>query len=252
MAQLAIKGHPTRGREIIELLIMLGGQNYSRNLLGGTEYNYYYIGNYSTISCIPKEKIDSSFVIFTLEEFLKKFPYKVGDKVNAPCKGCIKTITSMEWDTYLNTVTYKLDNRIYANIDKLKVVNDLHPYVVRKQPKYPKTYEECCEVLNIHPARNLQPSFFIDLTQYEKDLAYILNKLYELCICRYAYWKIAGDWKPEFRFGKKKYCIMTKDNKVISATVEETNRILVFPTEEMRDAFYENFKDLIETVKESL
>ena len=66
------------------------------------------------------------------------------------------------------------------------------------------------------------------------------------------YWKIADDWKPEFRFGKKKHCVMTKDNKVISATVEETNRILVFPTEEMRDAFYENFKDLIEQCKELL
>ena len=30
------------------------------------------------------------------------------------------------------------------------------------------------------------------------------------------------------------------------------NKILAFPTEEMRDAFYENFKDLIEQCKELL
>ena len=30
------------------------------------------------------------------------------------------------------------------------------------------------------------------------------------------------------------------------------NHILSFPTEEMRDAFYENFKDLIELCKEFL
>ena len=31
-----------------------------------------------------------------------------------------------------------------------------------------------------------------------------------------------------------------------------SSRVLVFPTEEMRDAFYNNFKDLIEQCKELL
>ena len=31
-----------------------------------------------------------------------------------------------------------------------------------------------------------------------------------------------------------------------------TNKVLIFPTEEMRDAFYENFKDDIEQCKELL
>lgn len=79
-----------------------------------------------------------------------------------------------------------------------------------------------------------------------------LEALRQLLIFRNAWWKMADDWRPEFRFGKKKYCIMTKDNKVISATVEETNRTLVFSTAEIRDAFYENFKDLIEHCKEFL
>jgi hypothetical protein len=34
--------------------------------------------------------------------------------------------------------------------------------------------------------------------------------------------------------------------------VRHKNHILVFPTAEMRDAFYENFKDLIESCKELL
>lgn len=115
-------------------------------------------------------------------------------------------------------------------------------YVVKKQPKYPKTYDECCEVLDWNPRD-------YDRTGYKFNL---LCKLQVLLICRDAYWKIEGDWNPEFKFGKKKYCIMTKDDKVIYATVEETNRILVFPTAEMRDAFYENFKELIEECKELL
>lgn len=126
MANLAILGHPTRGREVVELLEMLGGKNvhdYVCNIPG-----HAYIINKRGIIGLYISHPNSSFAEFTLEEFLEKFPYKVGDKVNSPCKGCVKTITSMEWDIYLNTVTYKLDNRIYTNIDQLKVVNDLQPY----------------------------------------------------------------------------------------------------------------------------
>ena len=121
------------------------------------------------------------------------------------------------------------------------VLKDGKTYFVKKN-KYPKTYEECCKILGIEDREN-------GYCGYEYELLGEFQKLY---ICRDAYWKIAGDWIPEFRFGKKKYCIMTKDNKVISATVEETNRILVFPTEEMRDEFYDNFKELIEYCKELL
>ena len=116
----------------------------------------------------------------------------------------------------------------------------------KKRPKYPKTYTDCCKALLLNPEK---ATYSVCGLEYKRHL--IVN-FQRLLVCRDAYWKIAGDWKPEFRFGKKKYCIMTKDNKVINATVEETNRILAFPTEEMRDAFYENFKELIEECKELL
>ena len=129
MLQLAIRGHATRGREVIQLLEMLGGKSNS-NMNGYNDDLYYFIAKDGLIygSDIEYEELNCKYTIFTLEEFLEKFPYKVGDKVNSPCKGCIKTITSMWWDTYLNTITYKLDHRIYTNIDQLKVVNDLQPY----------------------------------------------------------------------------------------------------------------------------
>jgi hypothetical protein len=114
----------------------------------------------------------------------------------------------------------------------------------KKKSKYPNTYEECLEILGYNAAHT------IPMNHGHKGVLFMIFQ--RLLILRDAYWKIAGDWKPEFRFGKKKYCIMTKDNKVISATVEETNRLLTFPTAEMRDAFFENFKDLIEHCKELL
>ncbi len=101
------------------------------------------------------------------------------------------------------------------------------------QLEYPKTYEACCKELTFEDMNRLKP--FIRLLR-----------------CRNAYWKIKGNWKPGLRFGKKKYCIMTKNNKVIYATAEETNRILAFPTSEMRDEFHKNFKELIEECKEFL
>ena len=42
--KLAIIGHPTRGKEVIELLEMVGGKN-CYNLSGlFTDYGYYFIG----------------------------------------------------------------------------------------------------------------------------------------------------------------------------------------------------------------
>lgn len=40
MANLAIKGHPTRGKEVIEILEMLGGKE--KHLFGGNGPGYYY------------------------------------------------------------------------------------------------------------------------------------------------------------------------------------------------------------------
>lgn len=120
--------------------------------------------------------------------------------------------------------------------------------LAEKQPQYPKTYKECFNICFGNKHHIVQVVGLDDLGDNKE----LFESFIKLKICRNAYWKIVGDWEPEFRFGKKKYCIMTKYNKVISATVEETNRILVFPTEEMRDAFYNNFKDLIEQCKELL
>lgn len=267
MAKLAIKGHATRGNEVIEILEMLGGKNIHN--YNGT-FNECYVIDHNKICTIYTSvaKIDG-FVIITLEDFLEKFPYKVGNKVYYDNKIC--DVIEMFWNNSLNTISYGVYD---GRIKNLAIVEELKPYKEETMeekridiPKgyefagvddnnqqvifekigcqYPKTYEECCEVLfpnSIELGKVLTSGYNCEL----------LKKIGELLICRDAYWKIAGDWRPEFRFGKKKYCIMTKDNKVISATVEETNRTLVFPTAEIRDAFYENFKDLIEHCKEFL
>ena len=312
MGLLVLKGHATRGKEVINLLEMLGA-----NRLG---YKDTFIGFYYYIECgaiCSSDEYPTNSTIFTLEEFEEKYPYKVGDKVLSYNKW-VGVIESMEW--YRGEVLYHVRERnnclsseivehlqyykdtkvtnkaeimkknqppkTQAEVDKylqehpikdamnvIDIENCLETDGLKlpenvvinskgigsiqfiqwyEKSQYPMTYKECCKILGADPSRIIVPSNCQDMTHEENKHCYEMDNLYQLLICRDAYWKIAGDWKPEFRFGKKKYCIMTKDNKVISATVEETNRLLTFPTSEMRDAFYKNFKDLIEQCKELL
>lgn len=114
--------------------------------------------------------------------------------------------------------------------------------LTKKQPRYPKTFSACCNILGVEP--------YSRSAGYK---SYIITTLRNLLICRDAYWKIAGDWKPSDIGGGIKYVIQTIDGRVTCLdTWCETRNILVFPTTEMRDAFYENFKELIELCKELL
>ena len=119
---------------------------------------------------------------------------------------------------------------------------------VNKKPKYPTTYEECCAYLGLQ-----HYGLTIDLPFNYSPLFINLAHLY---ICRSAYWKIAGEemglgkpWEPTM---ETVYCISRNNNVIKCSYRGGKSNILEFPTEEMRDAFYENFKDLIEQCKELL
>ena len=129
-------------------------------------------------------------------------------------------------------------------------VRDGKIYAIKKKPVYPKILGDCCKV--IVDIGDFQ------MCGYKHEL---LFNFQNLLICRDAYWKIAGEemglGKPwEFENPAKRYVFTIEysgGNIILNAAVDSMrNRILVFPTEEMRDAFYENFKDLIEQVIELL
>lgn len=125
--------------------------------------------------------------------------------------------------------------------DKGNIIDTKEITMKKKKPKYPNTYEECCKVLG---------HVTLDEVRGYKDL--LLNNLQMLLICRDAYWKIAGDWRPNFTNQEEKFIIANYYGKVYTAVAAKYNRVLIFPTEEMRDVFYENFKDLIEECNELL
>lgn len=119
-------------------------------------------------------------------------------------------------------------------------------FVIKKKSKYPKTYVECAILLD---------TFCGSIEGYNGKL---LHYFQQLLICRNAYWKIAGEemglgkpWEPDFgNESEYKYGIFRLRNIIYKDATSINPKLLVFPTKEIRDAFYENFEDLIEGCKE--
>ena len=125
-------------------------------------------------------------------------------------------------------------------------------FAVKKKKEYPKTYEECLNVLGYDD----RETYCILHTGANERL---FEALYRLKVCRDAYWKIAGEemglgkpWEPDFRGVTTSYVITVESGKFLKSWTTKKQVILAFPTEEMRDAFYENFKSEIESCKELL
>ena len=83
------------------------------------------------------------------------------------------------------------------------IINATKIVLEKKKPKYPKTYEECCEVLDVCSEETLQYGDLTLSNDYEFNLYTLLENFRKLRICRDAYWKIAGEemglgkpWEP--------------------------------------------------------
>ena len=306
--KLAIKGHPKRGNEVIERLEMLGGIN-KLDLKGTQIDSYYYIDSIDSKIHLGLSIYPYDYTIYTLEEFLEKFPYKVGDKVWLHYENLTirttETIISMRWCSKYDCVLYDvctccnlkeyaftpykeetMEQRQYKELrmpldddDKLatevtidgnkilppngyligkitQVDNGMLVEYVKQQPSYPKTHEECFNICFGNKHHIVQVVGLDDLGDNKE----LFESFIKLKICRDAYWKIVGEqiglgkpWKPDWtNTNEGKYCIVNTMGKVEKWVQKTTNKIFAFPTEEIRDIFYENFKDLIEQCKELL
>lgn len=301
--RLAIKGHPTRGKEVIEILEMLGGKN-NFSYDGAYKDLIYTIGSALELDIlnVNSPNIKDDYIVFTLEEFLEKYPYKIWDKALFTYDNTTYFIRKMFWD---DEILYELSDEIYSDgssipdtvifnvpVEKLQsckeqeIMEELvraeditleksvmctfsevvegkqrlriamnegfelkeengNFFVCRKKNEYPRTYGECCAIVGNNFDEN-------DVVGYQWPL---LVQFQMLLICRDAYWKIAGDWKEKRKEKVMHYVICsTLLGEVVKDTMPNciASYLLDFPTEEMREAFYENFKDLIEYCKELL
>lgn len=273
--KIAIQGHRKRNNEVIGLLEMLGGRNVHKTI-GNNDETFYYIDDKNNIDRDSRLLNNNRFTIFTLEEFLVKYPFKVGDKV-ADGYGNSLTIKSMAWSEDYETLVYDFESSVTVlTAEDIKAINnvglkaeniimniefDLTKYsyevkdgrlvVSEKKPKYPTTYTQCCEVI-----ANSKP---YAMNEYYTDVNKLLQTFQSLLICHNAYCKIAsekmgldGPWKP----GEEDEIFIIGYNRIDgiykSQGICTDNFILSFPTVEMRDAFYDNFKKEIERCKELL
>ena len=122
---IAIKGHVTRYKEVIEILEMLGGKN-EQGHNGNNPKVAYYICDDNIIRCDCVSNIYPNIykcIDYTLEEFLEKHPYKVGDKVRT-IYGKIGIISKLIWSNRDECIRYELE----ADTDSFYFVNELQPY----------------------------------------------------------------------------------------------------------------------------
>ena len=308
---LGIKGDRNRGNEVIALLQMLGGEAVAAK--GYDETAIYVIPVNGIIDVrFNYEKRIENYAVFTLDEFLEKYPFKVNDIVIDKADGCTGVVCEMKWDEdvsdmkycvvfgngidfgwytndtidfYLNKENKNLDKKqvnpiknvlaelldhikttpkeeLEREFEEIKDWSNVGPTIeefrtfcecVNKKPKYPTTYEECCKVMGITIC-----GLTIDVPLHYSPLLVYLTKL---LITRNAYWKIASEqmglgkpWEPEYVSLEDNtyFTIHTFNGEIDRSATSHRNAILAFPTIEMRDAFYENFKDLIERCKELL
>lgn len=143
---------------------------------------------------------------------------------------------------------------------ELKKVSDTEYKIVKKENP-PKTWEEFCEAYSIkneeyfignrsemfransksrssNSDKNILPS---------KEKAEAILALCQLIQLRDCY---NDGWKPNWKDASKdKYTIYYNTNYVDKGTNAVSARVLAFKTRELRDEFFDNFKDLIEKLK---
>lgn len=124
----------------------------------------------------------------------------------------------------------------------------------------PKTWEECinrlenCEYINIDAGIEII-SGRIDnhgnVSVYKDCLPSGMGKailaLDQLLICREVY---RQGWKPDWTDDTVKHCIFIKSNDTVIRSSIYFRKILSFQTLEIAEKFLENFRDLIEEVKD--
>ena len=217
---------------------------------------------YLTEYPIEKEYLTDSSYYEISDRIAHKLGFEFDDDNGYP--DIVYEIREYIWGNIVEEeVSYDVDN--YLKVQKstengLEIVandnfeikeKDGHFYLVEKQSKYPKDYDECHKILGI--TQN---------DEYYSRVSVTLNDLYvnfvTLKRCRDAYWKVAGEqmgldepWKPDWEDNyQKKWLINFYQGEINFTSGTNVQFFLAFPTEEMRDKFYENFKDLIESCKE--
>lgn len=277
--KIAIQGHPTRGKKVIQILESLGGIN-SYNHSGSNPACYYEIhGNAILCACTKSDH----YKYYTLEEFETQFPFKVGDIVQTkPCgepaevinlypnPACIiaykvryKSGVEMQYcpenikfykemkEERNITLTFDKAKEWYRKGGELKEIA-LQAFTEKELNPFPRSWEEFATNharMGYYISADGKPlmcassgklsSPHVCPSQKSAEAHLALIQLEQLRDC----WR--GDWKPEWN-NCEKYVIKWDRNDLIVFTARHIRAFLVFPTSEMAEEFLECFRSLIE------
>lgn len=280
--KIAIKGNSDRGKEIIQILESLDGVNkYSLN--GKSTVSYYYIDYNSdnTIRCYDSNYVNKYCKKYTLEEFEKEFPFKVGDVVFhkghkaivemfVPRENCyyirynnppIDGIYYTKWTTAVE-LKMKEERNITLTLDKAKEWYNkggelreiaLQAFTEKELNPLPKSWEEFCEKYPtkkgecwIGSQDTIYSAIFTQDRIYKNWIPSRRSAKSHLAMIqleqlRNCWW---GDWEPKYDCGTK-YIIKWDKDDLIVATSGRIRAFLIFPTREMAEEFLECFRNLI-------
>lgn len=255
--KIAIQGHSTRFKEVIDTLINLGGINKS-GYDGNSSNICYYIDEFKHVNGQFISKINTnSYKCYTLEEFEKEFPFKIGDKVIYDyASDFIGTIVDIKFDDNIpyrvnikgtictcgkNTLKpHKMTNprNITLTLDKAKKWYNkggelreiaLQAFTEKELNPLPKSWEEYCKGYKV-PAMIFGPCI------PNKYVA--LWKLEQLRDC------YRQGWKPDSGYFMK-FCIIKELNTYKIVQRRDISKFLSFQTHDIANEFLRNFEPLI-------
>jgi hypothetical protein len=279
--KIAIQGHPIKGREVIQILESLRGKNTTK--LNGCVKAFYHIdkGEIRNDYYPPTD-----YKTYTLEEFKKEFPFKVGDKVitTEGTVGIIDRINLKDSHPYViktdvgnfywcetsilkpykemkeeRNITLTLDKakEWYKKGGELKEIalqafteNELHPL-----PRSWEEFREKCRIEKNESYINSEGKILSFDTTSKRSWNHICPSrksaeahlaMIQLEQLRDCWW---NDWRPEYNCGTK-YIIKWDKDDLIVATSGRIRAFLIFPTREMAEEFLKCFRDLIEKARD--
>lgn len=150
----------------------------------------------------------------------------------------------------------------YDILDVVRLDEDKSLLVMKKQePQLPKSWEEFCEMFPIKKGEcsidtwtqimvaecELDRSNRRDIITFpDRATAEAVIALCQLIQLRNCY---NGDWVPDWNAYNRKFIIGIYNNDISVWSTCSTASVLFFKTEELRDEFLRNFRDLIEKIK---
>ena len=125
---IAIKGNQEPNK-VIKTLEMLGGINELK-FFGTDEHCIYYIGENKKIDYenYVSHKHDNLYIVYTIEQFFKKYPFKTGEKVFLKIYDDLKEdiINNMFWDKDDENIVYCFNNDRFYDVTKIYKFEETH------------------------------------------------------------------------------------------------------------------------------